>query len=226
MSQFDKDNTSISGGRGSTHSPLNKIEPRLLDVRLVDASGQDVVLGSCTDCKGSQRCFTCNGTGVRRDYWGKRTSDPCRDCEGTGVCWVCRTHLEVLAQFGTEFRNREFGIAEATLIRALNASGVEESMLKNNMKLAGLGGGALVGALLLGGPGTIVGSMVGNVLAERSALTDAPAKVNWKQADLFFCLGLLYASTGRKGEASQAWIKALTLKEDHQPSRMALKENL
>lgn len=124
-----------------------------------------------------------------------------------------------LESFVREVVGGSFGPAEAAIARGLNAVGDDEQSTKSLHTIGGAGVGALVGTVLLPGVGTIVGGLLGKAMGEGTGV-----KLDWQRADLYFALGTLYGLTERKAEARQAWIKALTYKEDHEPSRLALKQ--
>jgi hypothetical protein len=126
--------------------------------------------------------------------------------------------------FIRECQDKNFGAAEAAIARSLQETVASQEKAKSASSMGGLGAGAVIGTLLLPGVGTVVGGMLGKMFAEGSFSPEFDSLLAWERADLYFSLGMLYGITERKAEARQAWIKALTYKEDHEPSRLALKK--
>lgn len=149
--------------------------------------------------------------------------EQCRSCKGSKVCRKCHEHVAFLREFVHECSTSNLGPAEAVLIRALQWTVEAETQNKSVYGMKGMGGGTLLGTFIAPGVGTVLGGMLGKMLGDTVAVTDIPDKLSWRRADLWFCMGLLYQMTNRSAEASQAWIKALTYKSDHEPSRFALK---
>ena len=198
------------------------IQPSLANFRL--PNGQVCRINSCPSCLGSLKCHDCNGTGkVHRP----RPDNPnaiveCWACIGNGICSTCSTHVEVLRKFAEDFRVGNVAIAEATLQHAFTGASREEGSIRTGYQAAGAGGGAILGTLILPGVGTVIGGMLGNMAGQAMATDGAPGAVDWKRADLYFCLGLVYAKTSRMAGAREAWVKALSLNPEHAPSKSAL----
>jgi hypothetical protein len=117
---------------------------------------------------------------------------------------------------------KQYGVAEAAIQRAINGTVDSEKNAKGNWQLGGMGAGALAGTLVFPGVGTVIGALAGRMLGEKVGETEAPAAVAWRRSDLLFSLGMLYTLTGRGAEAGRCWIQALTLNENHEPSKLAL----
>jgi hypothetical protein len=41
----------------------------------------------CPSCKGSRRCFLCDGKGETKDWWGFKSA--CRICRNRKICQTC-----------------------------------------------------------------------------------------------------------------------------------------
>lgn len=173
--------------------------------------GNLLAINSCPDCHGTLVCHKCGG-------FGSPNSNRCR-CGEKGDCRTCRDHVATLEKFVLEMSEGSFGPAEAVIARGLKSTGDDEQSSKTMHSVGGVGIGALIGSFIFPGVGTVVGGLIGKAIGENSNVS-----LDWRRADLYFALGFLYRATNRKAEAIQAWIKALSLKEDHEPSRFALKQ--
>ena len=202
--------------------PAKASGPRFLPMQQFRIMIADILVAAnaCPYCVGSSVCPSCNGTRRTTPKGGSGTSQ-CPDCTGSGRCAKCVDHVGMLESFAQELQTGSPGSAEACLQRAMINVGQSEQRARSNAGIGAAGFGALIGTMVAPGLGTIVGMSLGKMLGD-SVDPSEP----WKQADVFYSLGILYALTGRKAEANQAWIKALTLNEHHDAARAELKASL
>jgi hypothetical protein len=71
-----------------------------------------------------------------------------------------------------------------------------------------------------------VGLTIGGRLGDKAAQERDLTLAHWRQADLLYSLGVLYAAQGRHSESQQAWVKSLTLNDRHRAARNALEGRL
>ncbi|GEM_PF-4055505 len=189
-------------------------------------AGTVVAVNSCPECFGRQGCRRCRGTGKIRSKLPETELATCTLCGGLARCGHCLEHSKALAAFAKEIEEGSLGIAEACVHRELMRTERDDQSARTILGVGGAGIGMALGTLVAPGLGTIVGMSMGKMFGDKAGEGHDPGKVRWRQADLLYCLGVVYAALGRKGEASQAWIKAMTLNDKHRPARSALKETL
>lgn len=213
------------GGQRGELDPVANAAPAPVfrDPSHVLATGVVVGVNSCPDCAGLGTCRECDGVGkvVTPIQGVPNFMGRCPRCQGQRACLRCHDHRANLWAFAMEMENGSPGSAEACLQRAMVGNVQDDRKAKSTASIGAAGIGAILGTIVAPGLGTIVGLSLGKMLGDAVEPDEG-----WKQADLLFSLGVLYASTGRKAEASQAWIKALTLNEHHDEARAALKEAL
>ncbi len=147
----------------------------------------------------------------------------CGFCEGTGRCPGCATHIDGLAKVKMEIEAGYLTLAESTIQVHLQKVNEREAKERTFDKAVAVGGLALAGAALFSGLGLVAGALGGGLVSENKNAKPIQ-HLQVRRADLFFCLGLVYTLQQRHSEAKQAWIKALTMCDTHQPTIKVLKE--
>ena len=183
------------------------------------------VVCSCEICHGSQKCHFCSGRGVDSRFGVDAHGNAirCGFCSGRGRCSGCREHIDGLARFRNEIGAGQFALAESTIQVHLQKVNERELRERTFDKAVAVGGLALTGALLFSGLGLVAGALGGGLLSENRNVKTIP-HIQEMRANLFFCLGLVYALQQRNAEARQAWIKARTMCDTHEPTIRVLKE--
>ena len=178
---------------------------------------------SCPDCQGSQKCSHCSGAGRQTKVVdGVAKTEKCSDCAGSGKCGVCKEHVSGLSNLRKEIDAGYLCLAEATIQVMLQKVNEDEFKGKTTNKSMLIGGLATLGAVLVPGIGMVGGALAGNLLADHQNSKSEP-HIQAKRADLFYALAVIYDRQERQAESKLAYIKALTMSENHKPTIEALR---
>lgn len=150
----------------------------------------------------------------------------CYACNGNGTCSHCKEIVSVFKAVNTMVATKDFNNAEVKLQNLLKhiSSEIEEESKVGFW--AGTVGGAILGSIFLPGVGTVLGTFLGGRAGQDYGNSSRTQFNKPFQADILYALGQVYQLTNKQSEARQAFMKALTLKEDHSKAQLALRKLL